>query len=153
MATLFFKFNVHAQLDGAGNDRLSLGDFAVPIKVTVAGQQFHQTHSIAGSTTVTLFDATQDLADFDFLLIRADGELIVELVTDQNAGVGTEQYTVTVNGGNNTGEFGVPFVLANDQSYANYTINFGGGTLDVIDLIRARNLGTSAVKCEIFAVT
>jgi hypothetical protein len=103
--------------------------------------------SIAQNTTKTLWDATASpCTDFDFLWIESDVEVLLELITDQNNGTGKQSYTATVTPG-------VPFILASDQSYANYTTNFAAGTLDVIDKILCRNLEEDTATVRIFVAT
>lgn len=96
-----------------------------------------RTFSIAAETTKTLWDATvSPVTALSFLWIETDADVMIELITDQNAGVGKEVFTITI-------EAGKPFVLGSGVSYANYTTNFAGGTLDVIDKILCRNLDTA----------
>lgn len=115
---------------------------------TVDGIVSDETFSVAASTTVTLYDSTVDsVSAFDFLHVESDEDVMLELITDQNNGVGKEVFTVTVTGG------GEPFVLDSNVSYANYTTNFAGGTLDVIDKILCRNLGTETATVRRVVVT
>ena len=123
----------------------SLGS-SEPVSISVAGQNFQQRMACAQNTTVTLLDTTADLADFDFLFIVSDQDVYLELVTDDDASIGERSYTVLL-------AAGVPFVLGSDNSYANYTVNFGGGTIDVITTIRARNLGATTANISIAAWT
>jgi len=93
-----------------------------------------RTFSVGAETTVTLWDATvSPVSAMSFLWIEAEASVVIELITDQNAGVGKEVFTITI-------EPGKPFMLGSNVSYANYTTNFAGGTLDVIDKILCRNL-------------
>lgn len=96
--------------------------------------------SVGATTTVDLWAAGDlGLAALTFLHLTADGALMLELTTDTNGSIGDELYTVRL-------AALAPFTLASGVSYANYTANFGGGTLDVIDRLRVRNLGASAVS-------
>lgn len=96
-----------------------------------------ETFVVATETTVTLWDATVSACgDFVFLWIDTDASVVLELITDQNNGVGKRSATVTL-------VPGVPFELGSDASYANYTTAFAGGTLDVIDKILVRNNSTT----------
>lgn len=96
-------------------------------------------HVVGATTTLDLWISTaSNPATFEFFFIVATGDILIELTTDTNAGVGTELYTIQV-------DAEAPFILSSDTSYANYTANFGGGTLDVIDRIRVRNAGASPV--------
>ncbi|MBK7363157.1 MAG: hypothetical protein IPJ01_12780 [Micavibrio sp.] len=102
----------------------------------------------AAGGTATLWDASSSACgDFDFLCIETDVEIVLELITDANNGVGREEFTVTVIPD-------VPFVLASKQSYANYTLAFAAGTLDVIDKITCKNLhATAAATVRRFIAT
>ena len=96
-----------------------------------------RTFVVDTETTKVLWDATSSPVDaLEFMWIDTDQEVVVELQTDANNGVGRELYTVTVIPG-------IPLALGSGQSYANYTVSFGGGTLDVIDKIQVRNLSTT----------
>ena len=128
-----------------GGNTYSLGS-PDPVSISVAGQSFIQRVSVAQNTTVTLLDTTADLANFDFAFILSDQDVILELVTDDDASVGEEPYTIKLLAN-------VPFVLGSNVSYANYTVNFGGGTLDVINTIRVRNLGATTANVSIHAWT
>ena len=137
------------QYRGAGPGPLpKLGDFETAVNVPVASDlKYLKDFSVAAAAKATLFDATTDLADFDFLLIVTDdADVMVELVTDQNAGVGRVVSTLQLYPG-------LPLILGGDNSYANYAINFAAGTLDVIDLIRAKNIGSDTVVVSCFAAT
>lgn len=145
MGTVALRQSFTADL---GGDRHSGGHEGEVLLIT-CGSDAHddRSFSIAQNTTKTLWDATTSpCADFDFLWIESDVEVIVELITDQNAGVGKEVYTVTLLPG-------CPLVLGTDQSYANYTTNFAGGTLDVIDKILCRNLEEDTATVRIFVAT
>ena len=60
--------------------------------------------------------------------------------------MGDELYTLELSAG-------VPLVLGDDVSYANYTVNFGAGTLDVIQRVRVRNLGATTANVTLLAGT
>ena len=136
-----FEFSV---TDTNGNTHRVL----VEPRVTVDGRVSYQEFSVAANTTVTLYDSTTDACDdFDFLWIDSNEDVILELITDQNNGVGKRSATIEVTGG------GPPEILGSDASYANYTTNFAGGTLDVIDKILCRNLGTDTATVRRVVVT
>lgn len=117
-------------------------------RITCDGRVSDEDFSVASSTTVTLYDATVDaVSAFDFLWIESDEDVMLELITDQNNGVGKEVYTIEVIGG------GPPQIFSSNASYANYTTNFAGGTLDVIDKILCRNLGDDTATVRRVAVT
>jgi len=120
--------------------RISFGSTVKPVAIAIAGEARETTLQIAASSVETLFDASSGpIGDFDFLLIASDRDVVLEFTTDQNDGVGDELYTMTLKGTGTEGEYGVPVMLGSDVSIANYTENFGGGTDDVIDRIRAKN--------------
>ena len=121
----------------------------VPIQETVTGEVENKTFDIATSATVKVFDIDESpLGDFNVLAIEVDNDAIVEFVTDDDADVGEEVFTIGLKGG------GVPLVIGRDESYANYTVNFGGGTLDVIETVRIKNLsGSNAVKAHVLIIT
>ena len=123
-----------------------IGNPAVPTVIEGDDLKCDKTVDVAASTTVTLFTAGTELADFDFLAITVDGDVMLELSTDINNGVGDENFTVQVTED-------CPFILGSDTSYANYTVNFGAGALDLIERIRCRNLGTSTVRVRILLYT
>jgi hypothetical protein len=128
-----------------GNDGIAIpfGNASTPKVITLGtGLAGSKPYSVAQNTTKTLFDATTDLADFDCMIILSDQDVYLELTADQNATYGTQLFAPKVLAG-------VPFILGSDDAYANYTVNFGGGTVDVIDRVRVRNLGatTANVTC------
>lgn len=131
------------------------GSLAEPIATITAGSNLaHEViRSVAQNITATLYDATTDIADFDYMLCASDQDVLLELTTDQNNGVGDEPYTVPLSGSGTANEYGLPFDLGRDDSYANYTVNFGGGTLDVIDRVRVRNLGSTTANVVCLAFT
>lgn len=103
----------------------------------VRDAQFLVEGSGEGSPVVLLWTALVDLpASFSLLVLESDQEIVVEFVTDDGGEVGEEVYTVTVSPG-------IPLILGSDQGYADYTVNFADGTLDVIEAIRAKNLGAT----------
>ena len=151
MATINVYTRVIATVNGVD---YKFGDQVTPATITAAGNDVYEVmQTVATETTVTLFTSGTDLDDFDFGIIAVDQDCTLELVTDSGDAVGIEQYTIGLKGSGTTGTWGVPFILATDDSYANYTINFGGGTLDNIDIIRVRNLSsttTAQVRALLF---
>lgn len=95
------------------------------------------------------FTTEEPLSAFSLLWITSSvAGLYVELCTDKNGTYGDEPYTLPL-------EADIPFILADDRSFANYTADFGGGTVDVIDRIRIHNpsgnsAGTSNVRFCLF---
>ena len=131
-----------------------VGSLTKPHGIDVTGLVHEQIHTVGTETTVKIFDIDDDISDFDFLFIESDQDLILELVTDDDGDVGEEVFTVGLDGSGTAGKYGGAFVLCRDTSYANYTVNFGGGTLDNIETIRVRNLNdTTTAKVHIVAVS
>lgn len=114
----------------------------------IDGREFQREYSVGTSTTQEVFNVTNDLGSFDYLeVVSSISGVYLELTTDQNNGVGDESYTVEL-------VAGLPFLLFGDGSYANYTVNFGGGTLDTIERVRVRNVsGSTSAKVSVYAVT
>lgn len=100
----------------------------------------------ASGGTGTLLDNSTDLAAFAFLFIVSDQDVVLEIVTDANAGVGRVASTVTL-------KAHVAFVLGSNVAYANYTVSFGGGTLDTIDTLKVKNNGSAAANVRLVAVS
>jgi len=122
-----------------------------PLSITCDGTVHDQTVSITSNATpatslTTLFNDTEDIADFDFLYIISSQNIMLELTTDLNNGVGDEVYTLPLLAN-------MPFILGRDDSYANYSAGFAGGTLDTIERIRASNTSGSTAEVRIVAIT
>lgn len=136
-------------IDESGR-KFSLGSLVQPhsLSTLINGRMDFNTFAVAAAATATLWDATTSpCADFQFLWIESDlDDAVIELITDQNAGVGTEEFTLKL-------RRGVPFILAHNVSYANYTTNFAAGTLDVVDKILVKNLASSTANISICVVT
>lgn len=117
-----------------------------PVEITAsAGESDIRRDVVAQNTTKTLLDVTAGpLTDFDFACIVSDQDVHVELICDDDASIGQKELTVKLLAN-------CPFVLSSDVSYANYTANFGGGTLDKITTIRVRNLGATSANVTIHA--
>lgn len=122
---------------------------SAPFTVSTDGDIADLSRDIASETTVTLFDKDNDLSDFDLIAIESDRDVVLELTTDKDGSNGTEYATVGITGDIES-KPGVPFILARDDSFANYTAGFGGGTLDKIEVVKARNRdasNTAHVRC------
>lgn len=118
------------------------------------GRIFDNRVSVAASSTAELYDASKDLSDFDFLSIETDLNVIIQFVIDDNNGVGERVGTLGLLGSGTAGTFGPCFELHRDDGYANYTVDFAGGTLDFIERITAKNLdATAAATVRLFAFT
>jgi hypothetical protein len=115
-----------------------------PVRHSVTATQPRQSQvTIPGGTpgaVVLVWTALLDIPDtFTLLALETDKTVFVELVTDEGNDVGEESYTVEL-------KPGLPLILGSQRSYANYTAGFGGGTLDLIETIRAQKLdATNAI--------
>jgi len=152
--TVTIRHYSFVSLDSDG-ERITLGNRDRPNLVSVDGSVVKKQVSVAVSTAVTLFDVSVDgISDFNYLWVASDFDLMLELITDDGNDVGEEVYTVPLIGTGRTNEYGIPFVLGDDTSYANYTVAFGGGTLDAIEQITVKNLSASQVaRAVLLAVT
>ena len=126
----------------------AIGDLINPVSVpTVTGRVYDQSFSVAASGTQEVFNIDNNLGDFQILVIVSDtSAVMLEWTVDKNAGVGDEfatQYMAA----------NVPAIIPSDIAYANYTSNFGGGTLDKIERLRVKNTATTTAKVRVFAVT
>lgn len=111
------------------------GSRSAPKEITVSTPGIDVTKLLTASSTWDVWGHTSEdaVSDFDLLVIVSDyGGVIVEFTTDKGGEVGTEVFTVEL-------VANLPLVLGSDGSWANYTVDFAGGTLDVIDRIRVRN--------------
>ncbi len=132
-----------------------LGHLTEEVTITLGDELVHEhVHSVGPGTIVKIFDVDEDLADFDFLWIESDLDVMLEFVVDDDADVGEVASTFPLEGSGTANSYGVPFILGRDDAYANYTVAFAAGTLDVIETIRARNLDdTDTARVHIFAAT
>ena len=112
-----------------------------PVSITAGtGEVDIRRDVVATNTTKTLVDVTAgSITDFDFLMVVSDQDVHLEMITDDDASIGQKEYTVKLLAN-------CPFALSSDISYANYTANFGGGTLDKITTVRVRNLGATSAN-------
>lgn len=105
--------------------------------------------TVLTTTIATLWNAANGPSDFQYLRIKSNlgdttnGLVMLELVTDSAAIVKVTPYTVGLMKDK-------PFELWSSQSYANYTANFAGGTLEKINLIRVKNLNTGTANVSIW---
>ncbi len=92
---------------------------------------------IAASATITLWDsaaASENITDFDYLFIANKGTntFEIELVIDDNDGIGEELQTHVI-------PVDASFVLYSKSAYANHSAGDAfGGTLDTIERIRVK---------------
>lgn len=129
-------------VDANGNEKsVSNGRSGKTLTLT-DGEGNYKNVKVAASGTEVLWTASDNIAAFEALVIIArDKELMLELVTDDDNSTGEETATVRL-------AVDFPFVLGGDDSYANYTVVFAGGTLDKIEAIRVKNLTTDDARCE-----
>jgi hypothetical protein len=137
------------------NDGSTVGDGSldVPVYVPATGTAppYSNALTLAQNASGTLWDAANGPTDFTFLEIKSDvgdmanGLVMIELTVDENNTFGTRYQTFALLAG-------VPFVLASSAAYANYSANFGGGTLSKIQRIRCKNLNSSAANVSIRSV-
>jgi len=116
------------------------GSSVEPETVIVDGTVKDEVKTIGAAATWDFWvtGAEEPLTDFDLLFIESDLDgVMVELTTDKGAEVGTVVSTVELKAGK-------PLILNSDGSWANYTVDFAAGTLDVIDQIRIHNPAGSA---------
>lgn len=145
MATALQVFQ-YVMLTDANGERHILGSMADPVNLSASfdGLVERKVYSVATSTAQVIWDATASAASsFRFLWIRANqDDVYVQLTTDLNNGVGDERYTIKL-------KKNLAFILGSDDSYANYTSNFGGGTVDNIDELRVKNTGSETATIEV----
>ena len=109
-------------------------------------------YSLTADATRVIWDpanvTTEVMTNFDFLLAWADGNVDLELVTDEAADNGDEAGTVRL-------VENMPFLLGADDSYANVTgvDALGTGTLDVIDKIRVKEVSSATRKLKVIMAT
>lgn len=135
-----FRLGLDFQVFGDG----MADSFRIPSLVTgtlTNGRVKSGSWNLAATTTLDLWSSAESPASFELLVLVPDiitnARIIAELTIDRGNDVGDELFTVELKNG-------FPFILGADDGYANYTANFGGGTLDVIDRIRIRNIGSAA---------
>lgn len=122
----------------------TFGSLSVPKFFTLSDENAYvYSASIPVSSSASILDVSTDISDFDFLLIASDYDVMIEFVTDDGDHVGERSYTIEVAGSGTAGEMGIPSILTSNSSYANYTVGFAGGTLDVIEKVTAKNNSTT----------
>lgn len=134
------------------NDGSTLGDGSLDVPVvipaTASAPPYSNALVLAQNAHGTLWDAANGPTDFTYLEIKSDtgdaanGLVFIELTTDENNTYGTRYQTFALLAN-------VPFVLASSASYANYTANFGGGTISAIQKVRVKNLNTATATVGI----
>jgi hypothetical protein len=138
------------------NDGSTLGAGSLDVPVIVAASTSPQKYSgelvLAQNAVGTLWDySTAPATDFTFLYILsntgdpANGWVVLELETDELNLIGRQDYTIAV-------AAGVPFILGSSASFANYTRNFGGGTLSKIQRVKVKNLNAAQASISLWLV-
>ena len=145
MGNLYYRLDAFVSADGQRFD-LEQEDYTI----TSIDNVYNKTFDVANNTTQKLFDTTLQGA-FKICFIQSDHPMHIELVTDDDATNGEMVFTIYSPGSGITGIMGPRICLPSNVSYANYTVNFGGGTVDTIDTIRCRNISGSAGRIRIFA--
>jgi hypothetical protein len=127
---------------------ITLGDLSTPVSLpAIDGRVCRKEFSVATLTTKEVFNVDNDLPDFDFFYLVSDTTgVYFEWTVDTDGTYGTTYATKSLYAN-------CPVWLIKDAAYANYTANFGGGTIDVIERFRVRNTTTGTAKVSIFAVT
>lgn len=152
MATIRVYSYAVVEIDG---QTYVFGSLSTPVSITAAsGIGKFEKFSIAASGTATLWDDGNNPSDFDFLLIASDQDIQVQFVVDDDGDVAEKSFTLPVEGTGTANSYGVPLILPADDSYAgDFTVDFGAGTLDVIDRITCKNNGSSTANVIVWAVT
>jgi hypothetical protein len=116
------------------------GDLKVAqfIKDISTGGEVHETVVNVGTETTTkVFDiTTSTLSSFDVLWIESDKDVYVEFVVDDGNNVGEEVWAQKLRAG-------TAIAMPYDDAKANYTVNFAGGSDDVVETVRVRNESTT----------
>lgn len=134
MSALSFVFDFSVDLDG---DVRHLASESTPTSITIT-DLYDVTKTIAASTTVTVWDPTlsgapASPASFLALVLLSDTDNVEIELTCNEDDANEKEFSITL-------KAGVPFALGDDASRFNFTADSFGGTLDVIDKIRAKNL-------------
>lgn len=125
---------------------LPRGSMSVPTFIALAGETLQKRLELSALETAVLFDASADaLATWDLAWIQADHDVTLEFVVDQGGEVGTVVFTLVLKGSGVTGQLGLPLMLGSQVSVANPTVDFGGGTNDLIEKISVKNASATAV--------
>lgn len=133
--------------DSGGNLHEVVGALGDPIAgPAVTGSVYRTRVVVAAGAIATLFTA-DNLADFNLMVITSTtSNVFAEFTTDVSGGVGTELATIELSSK-------IPYILASNRSYANYSANFAGGSVDAIERVRVKNTGSVPATVEIFAMT
>jgi len=131
-----------------GGESKTMGSVTSAQNITVTEVRDNSV-SIATEATWDAWTSADPVSDFDFLWIETDLTCWVEFTTDKDgdaAGTpGPDIYTVKLLAD-------VPLVMVMDDSFAGYTVDFGGGAEDVIDQIRIKNPSASSAANVRFVI-
>lgn len=119
---------------------------AEPLSIELsASSKYSGSWSVAASGSQVIYStALGHPATFDVIAIWTDSEdVVLEMATDIGGQVGDEFYTIKLRAN-------LWFLIPKQASYANYTPAFAGGTLDLLEKLTVKNLGSSAAKVSIY---
>ena len=94
---------------------LSAGSVESPVSVSVTGLPYRLDQSIANSANAVMY--SNALAGFSYLYLVSDFDL--RLVITNNA---SASFSLTIKGTGKSGQYGVPFVLASDDTTSSSVI-------------------------------
>lgn len=152
MATL--KYWAYAEIESNGViHRMGRKSNESPYAITTSGIAFDKTYDVATSGTQKIYDVDVDASNFDWLMIQTDYNLNLQLVTDDDANNGEEDYVIGLLGSGTAGEFGPPFILPTDDGKANFTVDTWPGTDDVIERLNVYNDTANTARVRILALT
>ena len=119
-----------------------------PRSITYGTGNVHdQTFVIATGSTQELFDVSDDLGDFDVMIIESSQILLLEILIDDDADNG-ESYQVISLAAN------VPFILSTDDGLASDgTATAFTGTADVVEKITCKNSSGSTATIRVVTLT
>lgn len=141
----FWEGFEYTDLDGSAMGAGSLDQAGVINSLT---QKYENVVTLAQNAIGTLWDYQHGLTDFTFCRIETDVgtaalPVMLELTTDLAAAVQVGYSTVALRSG-------FPYVLFSSKSYANYTANFAGGTMETIQRFRVKNLNATSANVRIW---
>lgn len=148
-ATLKLISHVIVDIDGKP---YQAGSLTVARTLTLGSDLvFEQIYTVAPTTAVKLFDVAENLADFDFLLIETDLDVLLEFITNTAA----NYYRQALLGSATANSYGIPFMLgADDTDQQDGTVAAFDGTADTIEQIYAYNeSATDTARVHILAAT
>lgn len=108
---VFSRFSIRID-----NTDLRGGSFEVPTTFDVDGEVFDRTYSIANAANSVVYNTS--ISTFNFIFIQSDEDARL-LITDTN----TNTFSIWTRGTGVTSRYGVPFILANDNTEGAYVVN------------------------------